>query len=402
MATRQFEDLVRVEGQAPMGQLMRQYWAPAIQSERLIPDGAPQRLRLFGEDLVAFRGTDGTVCIVDERCPHRGASLVLARNENCGLRCLLHGWKIGTNGKVVEAANMPAAARLDKIPTGHRPTHESAGIVWAWFGDPESVPPPPAHNFANVPEGHIVTLASTIGCNWLQLLETLWDPYHISWLHMDSIDRSYDTSDEDGFHTSGIPEHTFYPAEFGFRYTTASDNITLGVPFVMPWYSHHILGGTNQADRVVLAHVPVDDTHTMLWAIIYNIDMPLDPKGNGMAMFNGFPKAFEYRDEFRPENLWAQDREAMRDGRSHSGIGFRNGTMSVLLEDFALTESMGPILDRKREHLAPSDVLIVKGRNVLWDALEKFARGEAPPGSGSEVAIARSTIDRQAKAPAQQ
>src|ERR1700692_4540500 len=97
------ELLCRVEGDAAMGQLMRRHWIPACLSEEVAEcDGAPVRVRLLGEDLVAFRDTAGRLGVLDEHCPHRRASLALGRNEECGLRCLYHGWKIDVAGNVVD------------------------------------------------------------------------------------------------------------------------------------------------------------------------------------------------------------------------------------------------------------------------------------------------------------
>ena len=103
------ELLCRVEGDAPMGQIMRRHWLPACLSEEVAePDGDPVRVRLLGEDLVAFRDTDGRVGVMDEMCPHRRASLALGRNEECGLRCLYHGWKMDVEGNVLEMSSEPA------------------------------------------------------------------------------------------------------------------------------------------------------------------------------------------------------------------------------------------------------------------------------------------------------
>ena len=95
------ELLCRVEGSAPMGQLMRRHWTPICLIEEVaVPDGAPVRARAFGEDLVVFRDTNGEVGVMDEYCPHRRVSLVFGRNEDCGLRCLYHGWKMDVKGRV--------------------------------------------------------------------------------------------------------------------------------------------------------------------------------------------------------------------------------------------------------------------------------------------------------------
>jgi len=110
MMTAEENDLLcRVEGDAPMGQLMRRHWIPACMSEEVAErDGTPIRVRLLGEDLVVFRDTDGKLGVLDEYCPHRRASLVLGRNEECGLRCLYHGWKFDVDGNVVEMTSEPS------------------------------------------------------------------------------------------------------------------------------------------------------------------------------------------------------------------------------------------------------------------------------------------------------
>ncbi|HEX2725160.1 MAG TPA: Rieske 2Fe-2S domain-containing protein, partial [Beijerinckiaceae bacterium] len=110
MLTAEENDLLcRVEGDTPMGHLMRRHWVPAVLSEQLVePDGTPVRVRLFGEDLVAFRDSDGRLGVLGEYCAHRKASLALGRNEECGLRCLYHGWKFDVDGNVLEMASEPA------------------------------------------------------------------------------------------------------------------------------------------------------------------------------------------------------------------------------------------------------------------------------------------------------
>ncbi len=78
----------------PMGELMRRYWIPALLSEEIpTPDCPPVQVRLLGEELVAFRESNGRIGLMDEHCSHRGTSLFYGRNEECGLRCIYHGWK---------------------------------------------------------------------------------------------------------------------------------------------------------------------------------------------------------------------------------------------------------------------------------------------------------------------
>ena len=129
MITQEENDLLcLVEGAVPMGTIMRQHWVPACMSEEVAErDGKPARVRLLGEDLVVFRDSEGRLGAIDEFCRHRGASLAFGRNENCGLRCLYHGWKFDVNGNVMEMPSEPdagealkAEAKLKSIPRGIR------------------------------------------------------------------------------------------------------------------------------------------------------------------------------------------------------------------------------------------------------------------------------------------
>ena len=114
MLTPQENDLLcRVEGSASMGQLMRRHWVPAILSAQVAePDGRPVRVQLFGEKLVVFRDSNGKLGTLGESCPHRRASLAFGRNEECGLRCLYHGWKFDTEGNVIDMPSEPRQSRL--------------------------------------------------------------------------------------------------------------------------------------------------------------------------------------------------------------------------------------------------------------------------------------------------
>src|SRR5262245_61530293 len=140
--------LCRVEGDAPMGQLMRRHWLPACMSEEVAEiDGAPVRSRLLGEDLVVFRDTKGRVGVLGEYCPHRGASLALGRNEECGLRCLYHGWKVDVEGNVLEMFSEPTESRLTgRVKHTAYPAREAGGFVWTYMGPAQEMPEfePPA------------------------------------------------------------------------------------------------------------------------------------------------------------------------------------------------------------------------------------------------------------------
>ena len=174
MMTPEENDLLcRVEGDAPMGQIMRRHWIPACMSEEVAePDGAPVRVRLLGEDLVVFRDSKGRVGVLDEYCPHRRASLAFGRNEECGLRCLYHGWKFDVDGNVVEMASEPAGSGSpDASSTNAYPAREAGGFVWVYMGPPETMREfePPA--LAPTPNARVSIVKVHVACNWAQVLE---------------------------------------------------------------------------------------------------------------------------------------------------------------------------------------------------------------------------------------
>src|SRR6476620_9427079 len=106
--------LTETNAGTPMGNYFRRYWLPAmLASELPVPDCPPVRIRLLGEDLVAFRDTNGRIGLLDEFCLHRRASLFRGRNEECGIRCVYHGWKYDVEGACVETPNEPAEYALE-------------------------------------------------------------------------------------------------------------------------------------------------------------------------------------------------------------------------------------------------------------------------------------------------
>src|SRR6266568_8164315 len=154
MLTREENELItRVGPGTPMGDVLRRYWMPALVVDDLPePDCPPKRVKLLGEELVAFRDTNGRLGLLDEFCPHRLTSLFLGRNEECGLRCVYHGWKFDVDGNCVDMPNEPAESRFkEKIRTVHYPAMEMGGVIWAYMGPPEKRPDPPGMEWLRVP-----------------------------------------------------------------------------------------------------------------------------------------------------------------------------------------------------------------------------------------------------------
>src|SRR5437773_1661795 len=186
MLTKEENELVtRVGRGTPMGELIRRCWAPACLSEELPePDCDPIRVRLVSEDLIAFRGSDGRVGVMDEHCPHRGASLFLGRNEEGGLRCLYHGWKMAVDGTVLETPCEPAESRMRyHIKHTAYPVVERGDVVWVYMGPKEHQPPFPNFWWSTVPPENRCVGKIDYECNYVQSIEGAIEHIHGDVLH---------------------------------------------------------------------------------------------------------------------------------------------------------------------------------------------------------------------------
>ena len=383
--------LCRVEGDAPMGLLMRRHWIPACLSEEVAErDGTPARVRLLGEDLVAFRDTEGRIGVLDEHCPHRRASLALGRNEACGLRCLYHGWKIDVEGNVVDRPSESHEAVLAKKVT-HKayPCREAGGFVWVWMGPPDEMHEfePPAWAPSSGVRTSIVKMH--VGCNWAQVLEGAIDSAHSSSLHSTDmvpaqVERAGATAKE--WLRPSIdkaPRLQVQRTDFGFRYVAirrpikdarTHDYLRITL-FVAPFT---VLIPPNNLYNLSILNIPLDDTNTMFYFIAWS-------EGEGIEQevwreFCGAQVGIDLDANFRRtrtrENNYLQDRQAMKLG-SHTGI------QGIPNQDIAMWETMGPIADRSRERLGASDVAIVQFRRIMVDAARKVRDGGPAIGTSS-------------------
>ena len=179
------ELLTQVGAGTPMGNLLRRYWVPALFSAQLPKaDCPPVRVRLMHEDLVAFRDTDGRLGLIDERCPHRTASLFFGRNEECGLRCVYHGWKFDVDGNCVDMPSEPDGTGFaHKIKINAYPCIERGGVVWTYLGPAELKPAFPELEWTQLPDDYRFATRHVQECNWMQALEGGFDATHLAFLH---------------------------------------------------------------------------------------------------------------------------------------------------------------------------------------------------------------------------
>src|ERR1051325_8204371 len=216
------ELITRVGSGTPMGETMRRYWVPALLSSELPhPDSDPLRVRLLGEDLVAFRDTNGKVGLIQNNCPHRGASLFFGRNEEDGLRCVYHGWKYDVDGTCVDMPNEPAESNFKhKGRQTPDPRHEQGGVVWTYMGPPERRPPLPGLEWVRAAPGRLHISKTLEECNYLQGIEGGVDSGHSSFLHR-RMDDGYSTRLTEAFRAkSTAPRLEAQPTDYGYRYAS--------------------------------------------------------------------------------------------------------------------------------------------------------------------------------------
>src|SRR5262245_80190 len=183
------ELLCRVGRGTEMGDLLRQYWLPFLPSMELPErDGPPKKVRLLGEDLVAFRDTRGDVGLMAANCPHRGVSLFFGRNEECGIRCVYHGWKFDVDGNCVDMPNEPPEFNFkDKVKARAYPVVERGGLIWTYMGPRKTPPPMPDLEANMMPGAHVDILVNMQDSNWLQVMEGSMDDGHAGFLHDGSM-----------------------------------------------------------------------------------------------------------------------------------------------------------------------------------------------------------------------
>ena len=378
-----------------MGNLLRRYWIPAcLTSEVDEPDGPPARVRLLGEDLVAFRDTNGDVGLIGEQCPHRGASLFYGRNEECGLRCTYHGWKFDVTGQCTDQRS-ELHPFSQKIKTTSYPTRESGGIVWTYMGPAETMTPFRDFGTDSLPAGQVAVNKELVRCNWVQSMDGDLDTAHISNLHQfDAIDDVPDDGTDRPGYPSNYMSMKFWRHDprslievndewHGFRYA--------GIRTTPNGYRHVRVTAWIFPFGDIIAAIPFNTRHIMVVpADDYNCQRynfattpPANPRGLGGPAFYTYEKyPFEMLPpggvvdrKYTPENDYQIDRVAQK-GQSYSGIkDFRS-------QDMMATESAGPIYDRAREHLGSTDVAVIRMHRMLIRAAKALGNGEQPPALG--------------------
>jgi phenylpropionate dioxygenase-like ring-hydroxylating dioxygenase large terminal subunit len=387
------EILTQIGPGTPMGNLMRQYWMPIYLSTDIAePDGKPHRIKLLHENLIIFRDSDGRVGLVTEVCPHRGASLYWGRNEGGGLRCVYHGWKFDVSGQCMEMPNEPAASNFwQKVKTLAYPCQERNGIVWTYMGPRETPPPLPELEFNLLPQEHLMIHRDLQESNWVQGLEGNIDSSHLSFLHTrlegtESADfYGVPPSNRGLFYVDAAPTMEVVTTDAGVMYGAGRAEERGKVywritQFLFPFYGMFAPVSLNECP--MQWWIPLDDNSVMKWDIRWNPYRPITDEERTYIV-GGDPGGFvewthdpytHWRLKAERENDYLNDYDAQLNKRF-------SGIPSVNLQDKALLESMGHVVDRRREHLGTSDAMIISVRKRLIQAAKALRdHGTVPPG----------------------
>ncbi|MPZ49106.1 MAG: Rieske 2Fe-2S domain-containing protein [Dehalococcoidia bacterium] len=408
----QNDTLCHIGPGTPMGNVMRRYWVPALLSWELAePDCPPVTIKLLGEELVAFRQTDGHVGVVGARCAHRRAHLFWGRNEENGIRCVYHGWKFDCEGACVDMPSEPEESNFkDKVRILAYPTYEVGGVIWAYMGPPEKKPPAPLFDWAMMPAPNRAMSKVWQQCNWLQAFEGGVDSVHVNFLHGGRPPgQRYDESDARGRanNRSTAIQSEVMPTDYGFVYAAIRDLGDEGdhvrvYHWVMPWTQIRNLGDS----PTISGHmwVPMDDENTMVynWSTVPPGERAeravrsgmggramaeVDTDGNRPLWFrdaqmkvgagNEFAVDVDAFNNFRSinnmDNQYSIDR-AVQKTQTYTGIPGTN------TQDRAVQESMGAIADRTLERLGTTDRQIINARRAFLKAIKTVEDGGDPPG----------------------
>lgn len=380
LKTEDNELLTRTGPGTPMGEMFRKYWIPVMKSEEIEADGAPKKIRILGEDLLAFRDTEGKIGLVDEKCPHRGTSLSLGNNSDCGLTCIYHGWKFSTSGECVDLPSEPKGSKMKlAIRLKAYETVEKNGIVWAYMGDEKQMPPFPDFYWMHLPDDQLVSERVWQECNYLQVMENDLDYVHAAFLHKALKKQEI----KEGLLSSNLginPDHPLVKnppvkqavetTAYGKRCVAVGSedeerDVFMEIHYIFPFYTYP--PRMKGEDGMWHAFIPRDDYSTWSWDVQFSHNGPIDAEGQRAR--RGLTVDEQFRKINNIENNYNQQRELMRYANYSGIVGIAN-------QDHAVTETMGPIVDRAKEHLGTSDLPIIQMRRMLLENVKAHMRGE--------------------------
>ncbi len=382
--------LVQTDPGTGMGDYFRRFWQPvALSAELPLADGAPLRVKLLGEELLAFRDTHGRVGLIEPKCAHRGADLFFGRNEDCGIRCIYHGWKYDITGKCVELPNVPeGSAYHNNIHIKAYPTREFGDVIWAYLGPPERQPAQlPQLEFGVVPPGHRFVTKRLQQCNWAQSMEGALDTAHFSFLHMpaptlaknDTMTAAADERRIGWLRNDPLPQFKIVAHDAGFviggsRHADAGQLYWRITQFMLP--AHSITPSAMPGETYYgYTWVPVDDHSCWIYVYAWHPDRPLAEAERAQYARGGFGQFAELGPGYLP--LRNRSNDYLIDRQAQKTLSF-TGVRGIAEQDAMAQDSQGLVADRTREHLSPTDVGVVRFRRAMLDGVKDLRAGTEP------------------------
>ena len=378
------------EPNTPMGNYLRCHWHPVALSEEVAkPDCAPIRLKVMGEDLLLFRDSKGNTGLIEPFCAHRGADLFFGRNEECGIRCIYHGWKYDIHGNCIDMPNVPKdAAYHGKIKIKAYPTQEFADMVWAYMGPPDIQPfEVPQLEAGLVPPNHRYVTKRLVECNWTHSMEGALDTAHFSFLHMpapafrkdDSSNIAADESRIRWLRNDPAPRFKIIDHEVGFliggaRNADPGDHYWRLTQYMLPTHSITPSAMPNET-YYGYSWVPIDDHSCWMYVYAWHPDQAISDEERKKYIKGGYGQFAELGPGYVPlrnrSNSYLMSREEQKN------ISF-TGIRGIAEQDQMAQESQGYMIDRTKENLSPTDVGIIRFRKLLLQEAKAFAAGKNP------------------------
>jgi phenylpropionate dioxygenase-like ring-hydroxylating dioxygenase large terminal subunit len=362
-------ELTHVGPGTPCGEYFRRYWQPICFADEL--HELPLRVKILGEDLVAFRDLSGAVGLLELHCPHRGTSLEFGLVGAKGIRCCYHGWLFDVDGTILDTPGEPAESTLkDRLFHGAYPTYEYNGIVFAHLGPPDQQPPFPAYDSFTRPGYRLIPGRKYFyPCNWLQIMENAMDPVHTAFLH--TIVSGSQFTVQFGV----VPELEFIETPVGMIYIATRrvgdhvwarmveavvPNLQQVAPIWEDGHQEHAFSGPMMSRWIV----PLDDTHTMF------IEFRHVSETEGVT-----PSWWADRDIMLPGQLAADSYET---GQRNPG-------------DYEAQVSQRPIAIHALEHLGATDRGVTMFRQQIRRDIRAVQAGREPKGLCRDAGAAIST-----------
>ena len=385
------EQLTRITGDAPMGEYIRRYWMPFLQSSDLPEaDGEPVRVTLMGESLLAFRDTSGRVGLIQRNCPHRWAELFFGRNEENGIRCSYHGWKYDIHGDCVDMPTETDESNFKtKVKIVSYPVAEAGGVCWTYMGPKDAQGELPSFEWLRVPDSHRYVSWNHQETNFAQAIEGGIDSAHSNFLHstLDAYHRTeswieqgnrsgqlrdiYHARDQ---HPKFFAEDTDYGVMIGSRRETGEEQYYWRFNlFMLPFYA---MPPSGAKQKFFHAWVPIDDYNCQRWTFTWTLDRPITAQeraawDKGSGLHSRLLPGPGHMPALNPRNDYLIDRDEQKN-LTFTGIA---GTGE---QDFSVQEGMGPITPRQNEHLGTTDVGIIKMRRRLLNEMSALRDGGEP------------------------